>query len=345
MFAEQILLVRCRHRLDVDTENFERRLAVHRKREVAEQYMPGESSRRGLIPQLDVCGAPKPVQEITHAEDLRNQAYCRLRRRPSTQCCVPKASGTHRYQRPASHMQHQEHAFCQAMDAAAEYINLQEQLGATLRKGHLQLARARYAMGPGSVGSANYSSTMQATSQVHVSSADLNPFQVTERPHTFKPPNSLGSVRNDSHEKAVDSSVPSTSKANEAQDSTSTMQPEANADASTASQSSHSRELDVTNQYSSDAISELAAKFGTKHVDRPSPVSENAVPKDPLKWFGFMVSPHLKQSQADFKEAVTLLIDLANAQHRIHVALNVLTHCQDAHVDVAVGSSDEQQRF
>ena len=234
--------------------------------------------------------------------------------------------------RPASHMQEQEHAFCQALDAATEYVNLQEQLGAILRKGHLQLARARYAMGPGSVGSANYNSAMQATFQVHISPADTNPFKLTGRPHIPRSSSSLGSVPNDSHEKAVGRSEPSTSSAAEAQDSTSTTQAEANLNASTSSLSSHSKELDVNDQYSSDAISELAAKFGTTCVDRQSPVSESGIPKDPLKWFGFMVSPHLRQAQADFKEAVKLLIDLANAQHRIHAALKVLKHHQDTHV-------------
>ena len=215
------------------------------------------------------------------------------------------------------------------MDAAAEYVNLQEQLGANLRNGHLKLARARYAMGPGSVGSAKYSSAMQATSQVHISPADINPFQLTGRPHTPSSPKKMGSVRNDSHEKAVDNSELSTSNVAEAQDTTSTVQAEANLDASTQSQSLHSKELGATDHYSSDAISELAAKFGTSRIDRQSPVSENAVPKDPLKWFGFMVSPHLRQSQADFKEAVALLVDLANAHHRIHAALKVLKHQQD----------------
>ena len=220
------------------------------------------------------------------------------------------------------------------MDAAAEYVNLQEQLGVNLRKGHLQLARARYAMGPGSVGSANYSSAMQANSQVHISSADTNPFQFAGRPNTSSSRSSLGSVRNDSRKKAVDSSAPSTSKADETQNSTTTMQAEACPDASTGSLSSYSKELDVTDQYSSDAISELAAKFGSTRVDWQSPVSENAVPKDPLKWFGFMVSPHLRQSQVDFKAAVALLVDLANAQHKIHAALKVLTQHQDAYVTV-----------
>lgn len=44
MFAEQIFLFRCRHRLDVDADKLERKLLVLRKREAAEQYMPGERS-------------------------------------------------------------------------------------------------------------------------------------------------------------------------------------------------------------------------------------------------------------------------------------------------------------
>lgn len=225
-------------------------------------------------------------------------------------------------------MQQQEDAFCLVLDAAADYVQLQEQLGAKLKQGHLQLARARYAMGPGSVGAANYSSAMQATSKVPVSPATGNPFQLGGRPHTASSMSNSGSMRQDSHEQAVDSLAPSTTNTEDAQDSTSNMQAEARPEASTDSQSSHSKELHVNDQYSSDAISELAAKFGTTRIDRQSPV-KIAAPKNPLNWFGFMVSPHLRQSQADFKEAVTLLIDLANAQHRVQTALKVLRHPQD----------------
>lgn len=218
-------------------------------------------------------------------------------------------------------MQQQEDAFCRVLDAAADYVQLQEQLGAKLKQGHLQLARARYAMGPGSVGSANYSSAMQATSTVPVSPANSNPFQLGSMSHTASSLSDAGCMSQDSHEKAVDSLAPST-RMEDAQDNASNTQAEARPHASTDSQSSHSKELHVNDEYSSDAISELAAKFGATRTDRQSPV-KSAVPKNALNWFGFMVSPHLRQSQADFKEAVTLLIDLANAQHRIHTALKL----------------------
>ena len=231
-------------------------------------------------------------------------------------------------------MQQQEDAFCKVLDAAAEYVRIREQLGANLKTGHLQLAKARYAMGPSSIGSANYSSIMQATSQVLVSHADINPFQPTGRPEIAGSSSSPGSSPKGSNKKTVDSSPPSTSRAVEAHDGTSTMQADAGLDAIAEAQSSHSGELDGKNQYSSDAISELAAKFGTTHVDRHNPTYKSAAPKDPLKWFGFMVSPHLRQSQADFKDAVPLLVELANAQHRIHSALNVITHCQLIHETV-----------
>ncbi|KAL3154206.1 hypothetical protein ABBQ32_013715 [Trebouxia sp. C0010 RCD-2024] len=226
-------------------------------------------------------------------------------------------------------MQQQEHAFCEVLDAAAEYVKVQEQLCANLRAGHFQLARARYAVARGSIGSASYSSTMQATAQVVVSNADSNPFQLQDRRNIASSSSSPWSMQNVSEQKARDSS--STSKAFEAEDSTSTMQAEANPDASADSQSGLATQFDMTDQYSSNAISELAAKFGTAQIDRPSPVCTNAAPKDPLKWFGFMVSPHLRQSQADFREAVTLLVGLANAQYKIHASLNVMRSCQGMH--------------
>lgn len=240
------------------------------------------------------------------------------------------------YLGPASHMQQQEDAFCLVLDAAADYVQLQAQLGAKLKQGHLQLAKARYAMGPGSVGSANYSSAMQATCKVPVSPANSNPFQLGGRSHTASSLSNPDGMSQDSNEQAADSWAPSTrmedatpaTRIEDAEDNASNTQAEARPDASTDSQSSHSKGLHVNDEYSSDAISELAAKFGTTCIDSQSPV-KRAAPKNPLNWFGFMVSPHLRQSQADFKEAVTLLIDLANAQHRIHTASKVLRHHQD----------------
>lgn len=226
-------------------------------------------------------------------------------------------------------MQQQERAFCEVLDAAAEYTKIQQQLCANLRAGHFQLARARYAVAPGSIGSASYSSTMQATAQVVVSNADSNPFQLQDRRDIASSSSSRWSMQNVSEQKTSDSL--STSKPLEAEDSTSNMQAEAHPDASADCQLNLATQLDMTDQYSSSAISELAAKFGTAHIDRLSPVCTNAAPKDPLKWFGFMVSPHLRQSQADFREAVTLLVGLANAQHKIHTSLNVMRSCQGVH--------------
>lgn len=221
-------------------------------------------------------------------------------------------------------MQQQEDAFCEVLNAAAEYIKVQGQLCANLRTGHLQIAKARYATAPGSIGSASYSSTMQATTQVVVSHTENSPFQLQHR-HIIATSCSPDSMHSGSVNIAVDS--PAARKAVEAAGSTTSMA-EANTDTSADSQSDLSTQLDVTDQYSSSAISELAAKFGTARIDRPSPVSASAAPKDPLKWFGFMVSPHLRQSQADFREAVALLIELANAQHKIHTSLIVVRNCQ-----------------
>merc|ERR1719188_741712 len=59
--------------------------------------------------------------------------------------------------------------------------------------------------------------------------------------------------------------------------------------------------------------------------------------KDPLKWFGVLSPPSLRQSQTSFKSAVELSIDIANLQsemsgviNRIKFAKRMINKTQDS---------------
>ena len=75
LLAEAIVLVRCRHRWDVDTKKLERKLKVLRKREAVEQYIPGEGSRGGLIPGL-MCVALRNQWKRSLHIDAQTRGCC-----------------------------------------------------------------------------------------------------------------------------------------------------------------------------------------------------------------------------------------------------------------------------
>ena len=227
-------------------------------------------------------------------------------------------------------MSEKEWAFCEVLDGAAHYVKVRQQLDQSLKAGHLKLARARYAMGPGSISSANYSSVMQAKTMLTGPQAGGHPFQLTGASCAGS---SCPSICPGAEPRvtAREPTEGSSSTGDQAQGSTLTMQAETKLSTTAASAPGQASELNTADTYSSDAISQLAAKFDAAHVDSASSADKAVASQDPLKWFGFMVSPHLRQAQADFTKAVALLVDVANAQHRIATSLKALTDSQ--HVD------------
>lgn len=221
-------------------------------------------------------------------------------------------------------MSEQERAFCEVLDGATDYVKVRQQLDQSLKAGHLKLARARYAMGPGSIGSANYTSVMQAKTTLAAPQAGGRPFQLADDSCTGSACSSTcaGAERLATAHEATEGS-PSTGS--QTQDSTLSMHTETKLSTNAASAPNFSNELNTADTYSSDAISQLAAKFDAAHVDSASSAHKSVASQDPLNWFGFMVSPHLRQAQADFTKAIALLIDVANAQHRMVTSLKTLT--------------------
>lgn len=230
--------------------------------------------------------------------------------------------GTH------SDMQQAEEAFCTLLDAVAEYLQLREQLDQLLKAGHLKVAKARYAMGPGSAGQTHYSSSMQATMLVNVEPAsDVTFRSARQGSHAQTSSGPSHKAGRPQKQEEADASLPSTaeSSALDPADKLHSVKPNNLQESADTAQSAKKQ---ATSQYSSNAISELAAKFDTAHVDSVTSRSASTAQSDPLKWFGFMVSPHLRQAQADFNQAAQMSFQLGNAYHKMSLGLNSLDQCK-----------------
>lgn len=220
-------------------------------------------------------------------------------------------------------MQEQEDAFCALMGAVSEYLKLRQQLDQLLKAGHLKMARARYAMGPGSVGQANYNSVMQATTLVDTTPDSEQTFQLAASGSTAKSPTEPS--RQFSGQQQTVGEVPfEHNGADNLSDTAVNLQHSRSKDQQASTDTSQASAQQPPSEYSSNAISELAAKFGTSHADSASSGQKSAA-RDPLKWFGFMVSPHLRQAQTDFVKAAETSVQIASVHHRMAVCLDALT--------------------
>jgi len=227
-----------------------------------------------------------------------------------------------------SGMQQAEETFCTLLDAVAEYLQLREQLDQLLKAGHLKVAKARYAMGPGSVGQTHYSSSMQASVLVNVEPASDVTFQSARQGSQAQASSASShqAGRPQTQEEA-DASLPSTAESSALDPADKSHSIEHN-NVQESADTAQSAKKQATSQYSSNTISELAAKFDTAHVDSVSSRPASTAQSDPLKWFGFMVSPHLRQAQADFNQAAQMSIQLGSAYHKMSVCLDSLDQCK-----------------
>lgn len=115
-----------------------------------------------------------------------------------------------------------ERALVDVLQCIEQYLELQQQLAATLKSGHLNLARSKYALPPGTVGQQRYSGDMEASARVEVcepsgsiSSSDCFKLQALGPSHkTHK--DSLGSSLSDAADRD------STCKQEHCQDDTAT---------------------------------------------------------------------------------------------------------------------------
>lgn len=232
-------------------------------------------------------------------------------------------------------MQQREEVFCKLMDAIEASLSVRAELDQALKAGHLNVARARYAMGPSSISQANYPSVIRpGIILLHASNAsDDHPFNLAGSLESSKPEPYGSSTSNKQGEKVVSTPAPSASSDSSSQASALSEQGRAALDEADAqqleavaadAQGMHRRKDHQASEYSSSTISDLASKFDSSYTNTATSVQEVAPVTNPLRWFGYMVSPYLRQAQIHFAHAADTTVSLANMQYQITAALNEL---------------------
>eukprot|EP00884_Botryococcus_braunii_P011296 jgi/Botrbrau1/20167/Bobra.0173s0065.1 len=176
-----------------------------------------------------------------------------------------------------------------------------------MKQGFLNLARARYSMGPTKVCAAQLPSKMTASCRLEVCQEEGLPFRnivASGKPGraSHQPSNVLSSSHTDKGE-------------------------------ITSAGVTENGRLSHSSGYSS-LIDDLARKFDCQELADDEECSKGTK-DDPLRWFGSMVSPQLREAQRDFKAALQLLLHLANNKHHLVKALDEVNgaHITEAKIE------------
>ena len=76
-----------------------------------------------------------------------------------------------------------------------------------------------------------------------------------------------------------------------------------------------------------DGLKQRGGQTGDQRSDPPAS-SDSGLQSDPLKWFGLLSPPALRQSQASFKTAAELAVETANIQSEMAGVLNRIKFIQ-----------------
>ncbi|PRW60365.1 coiled-coil domain-containing 115 isoform X1 [Chlorella sorokiniana] len=246
-----------------------------------------------------------------------------------------------------------ESAFEEALDAAQEYLALQEALGAALRAGFLSLAQARYSMGADRVSALQLPAHMTATARLQTDQGKLGLVRMEPKARLAASSSGTSSrssaagAANDSAAASSTESIPDSADAAPAEDKTNAAQAaqpalQAAAQGSGAQQQQSGGEpgdvaallqrMQLLAQQSDSLVDELAAKYCSGDGDAKAsgaaaaPSSsgaggdldgeyeEVAHPSRPLHWFGSLVAPSLRDAEGHFCRALELVVQAANAQ-------------------------------
>lgn len=232
-----------------------------------------------------------------------------------------------------SGLREQEHVFCLLMDALDASLHLRAQLDQALKAGYLNIAKARYAMGPSSISQANYGSAMKAATYLQKTEIKLTgqPFniacllgkvvqtrcEVSTMQHG--PMNATDAQKLPGPDLSSTGSTPTRQQS--AVEDENDMQHD---QPSTTQDRSRLQNGAAPSEYSSNAIADLAAKFDSHHMDDAKSAQQCNAVTDPLRWFGYMVSPYLRQAQSCFVQAAEAAVQLASAQHQVITAMSEL---------------------
>lgn len=193
------------------------------------------------------------------------------------------------------------------LDSVQELLVLQHSLSLHLREGWMDMARARYSMGPSRVSQPLFS---------------LKPYSASARVSLVPPDDNAGLplhmslLRLDSGKNT--SATPSESHTpREGQ----------------ASQHDHSRSAAVPSDWSRDedaAYRRIMAGVTDSDSDSEAAGGNEATEQTrPLRWFGAFVSPQLQAAQSSFELALEILVKISNAQGQATHAYNEVMQQRD----------------
>ncbi|KAJ8651765.1 hypothetical protein O0I10_012658 [Lichtheimia ornata] len=170
------------------------------------------------------------------------------------------------------------------LEKVEEYSQRWQQNGRQFQQGFLHLAHAKYTMGPGKISQCYYDERMKATSQIRVE-------EDTERFTSIK-------VAPQQQE----STSTSTKSSSKQQLPPPQQQP-------TDSPIRRRRREPNSNGHWVQDENKKTNEFEMQHQSKKSTI------RDPLHWFGLLVSPSLRASQDHFKTVTQQLVEQANCIH------------------------------
>lgn len=189
-----------------------------------------------------------------------------------------------------------EATFVEVLDTAQAYLELQQQLSQQLKQGLFDLARAKYSMGP--IGQAQYDSEMQATSLATVQAAQgENGCSRQGQRYRFKP---------------CDGPRPREAAAQQGEEGVA-----GSSDDEEGCEEDFAflrRLREEADEVGGSCAHGAAAASSTGKGGRLAGRRHGA---EPLHWFGVLVPPALKDSQASFRQALETVIKLANAAEQL----------------------------
>ncbi|OAD77431.1 hypothetical protein PHYBLDRAFT_141319 [Phycomyces blakesleeanus NRRL 1555(-)] len=192
-------------------------------------------------------------------------------------------------------------------DLALQYLSKLEEYGrewetcsSDFQQGYLDLAQAKYTMGFTTISQSSYDERMKALLRMHI---ENNTFSISKPPE--HPVESETNLRR--------RTAPTTSTSTSASTST-----------SSSASSSSSSNININNTNTNNSFStkkkdsewieierelELPEEYEMNEKKPEKPKKPN---NDPLRWFGYLVSPSLRTSQKHFKTATMRIIEQAN---------------------------------
>ncbi|CAG8554766.1 1517_t:CDS:2 [Paraglomus brasilianum] len=193
-------------------------------------------------------------------------------------------------------------------DLIAEYQEQWSRIRKELEAGFLDLAHAKYTMGPVNISQYKYDARMKAISRVVVSQTIVDDSEGTLH-YEY-------SLANHSHSQHV-GGVRIESEAEDRNETNSirrriTFAVETDDEVKGGGQGGDEHSMEKTHEDENESDKDKSENASVKST------VDKCVPTDPLNWFGILVPVSLRQAQGHFKRGLNDVIMLINLRHRIY---------------------------